>query len=83
MITLPKREVPTEDVPDMTRDELESEWRKAKECFDQALVQKTEADRAYVAAANTLNALDRLVKKVEQRAVVAKRAAAKSLFQTT
>ncbi len=82
MIALTKREVPTGDFHDMTRDELESEWRKAQECFDQVLVQKTETDRIYVAAATRLNTLDRLVKKVEQRAVVAKREAAKSLLRT-
>jgi hypothetical protein len=82
MMTLQKREAPTGDIPDMTHDELDSEWRKAKACFDQALIQKTEADRSYVAAAIRLNTLDRLVKKVEQRAAVARREAAKSLVRT-
>ncbi|HEX8230765.1 MAG TPA: hypothetical protein VF826_15825 [Chloroflexia bacterium] len=66
----------------MTRDELASEWRKARVSFDQALAEKTEADRIYLAAAVRLNTLDRLVKQVEQRAAVAKRAAAKALTQT-
>jgi hypothetical protein len=79
MKILLKREVPTRDFPDMTRDELESEWDKTKECFDQALVQKIETDRIYVAAANKLNILERLVKKVDQRAALERRAAAKSL----
>lgn len=82
MITLLKKEVPTRDIPDMTREELDSEWREAKACFDQALAEKTETDRIYVAAATRLNTLDRLVKKVEQRAAVEKRAAAKFLFRT-
>ena len=82
MHTMPRREIAAGDFPEMTRDELASEWRNAKECFDQALVQKTETDRIYVAAATRLNTLDRLVKQVEQRAAVAKRAAAKALFLT-
>ncbi len=82
MITLLKREVPAVDFPDMTRDELAIEWRKAKGCFDQALAQKTETDRVYVAAATRLNTLDRLVKKVEQREAVDRRAAAKSLVRS-
>jgi hypothetical protein len=82
MIVLPRRDVPTRDFPDMTPDELESEWRKAKECFDQALVQKIETDRIYLAAATRLNTLDRVVKKVEQRAIFAEREAAKHIFQT-
>ena len=81
MIILPKSEGPTGDLPDMTNDELKSEWYKAKGSFDQALVQKTETDRIYVAAATRLNTLDRLVKKVEQRAAIARRAAAKFLFR--
>ncbi len=81
MITLLKREIPVRDDIGMTRDELESEWIKAKECFDQALAQKTEADRIYIAAATQLNTLDRLVKKVEQRAAGVRRQAAKSLSQ--
>lgn len=82
MITLQKREVSTGDLSNMTRDELESEWLKAKESFDQALARKTETDRTYLAAAARLNALERVVKKVEQRAAVDRRAAAKSLFRT-
>ncbi len=82
MITLQKREAPTVADPDMTPDELESEWRKAKERFDQALAQKIETDRIYVAAATGLNTLDRLVKKTEHRAAAARREAAKSLFRT-
>jgi hypothetical protein len=82
MITLPKREASSGDLPEMTRAELDSEWRKAKACFDQALAQKTETDRQYVAAATKLNTLDRMVKKVEQRAAVDRRAAAKFLFRT-
>jgi hypothetical protein len=81
MINLTRKAVATEDIPDLTRNELESEWSKAKELFDEALAQKTEADRIYIAAANRLNLVERMVKKVEQRAVVAKRAAAKALFQ--
>jgi predicted ribosome quality control (RQC) complex YloA/Tae2 family protein len=81
MKILHKREVPTRDFTDMTRNELESEWDKTKECFDQALVQKIETDRIYVAAANKLNILERLVKKVDQRAAVASRSAAKYLRQ--
>lgn len=82
MITLLKRDAATDDFPDMTREELDSEWRKAKKCFDQALAEKTDVDRAYVAAATRLNTLERLVKKVEQRAAVARREAAKSLLRT-
>ena len=79
---LPRKDVPTRDFPDMMPDELESEWRKAKECFDQALVQKIETDRIYLAAATRLNTLDRVVKRVEQRAIFARREAAKDLVRT-
>jgi hypothetical protein len=83
MIVLTKKsEVPTRDFPDMTRTELETECRDAKESYDQALVQKTETDRIYVAAAIRLNTVDRLVKKVEQRMALARRAAAKYSFRT-
>jgi hypothetical protein len=77
-----KSEVPTRDFPDMTRNELESERSRAKECFDEALVQKTETDRIYVAAATRLNRVDRMVKKVEQRVALARRTAAKYPFLT-
>ncbi len=83
MIVLTKKsEVPTRDFPAMTRNELETESRDAKECFDQALIQKTETDRIYVAAAIRLNTVVRLVKKVEQRVALARRAAAKYSFRT-
>ena len=81
MITLPRRKATTEAPPDMTHDELQIEWRKAKVCFDQALIEKTECDRIYVAAATWLNTLERLVKKVEQRSAVDKREAARSLLR--
>jgi hypothetical protein len=76
------RQDPPEDFLDMTLDELLAEWTNAKRRFDQALLQKTEADRIYVAAANKLNALERVMKKVERRAVVARRSAAKSVLRT-
>ncbi len=79
MRTMQKREVSNVDLPDMTLAELENEWLDAKECFEQALARKTETDRVYAAAAGRLNALERLVKKVEYRAVVARREAAKLL----
>ena len=82
MITLAKREIPTRGSLDMTGDELEGEWRRARACFDQALVEKTVIDRAYVVAATRLNTLDRLVKQVEQRAAAARRAAAKATDET-
>jgi hypothetical protein len=83
MIVLTKKgEVPIRDFPNMTRNELESESRDAKECFDQALVQKIETDRIYVAAATRLNTVDRLMKKVEQRVALAKRTAARYSFRT-
>ena len=73
--------VATRDLPDMLPEELEREWRKAKECFDQARALKQETDRNYIAAANRLNMLDRLAKKVGQRAAIESRAAARSLIQ--
>ena len=73
MIVLAKNNIPTTDVPTMTRDELESEWRKAKECFYEARAQKIETDRLYVVAANQLNTLERLMKKVERQAAFSKR----------
>jgi hypothetical protein len=82
MIFLPRREVTIGDFPDMNRDELDIEWRKAKVSFDQALAQKTETDSIYIAAANRLNTFDRVVKKVEQRAAANRREAAKSLLRT-
>ncbi|HEX8597617.1 MAG TPA: hypothetical protein VF952_03780 [Chloroflexia bacterium] len=81
MITLSRRETIVASSHDMTRAELESEWRNARVSFEQALAAKTEADRVYVAAATRLNTLDRLVKQVEQRAAAAKRAAVKALIQ--
>ena len=73
--------VATRDLPDMHPDELKREWRKAKECFDQARTLKQETDRNFVAAANRLNMLDRLAKKAEQRAAIESRAAARSLIE--
>jgi hypothetical protein len=76
------RQDPSEDFLDMTLNELLAEWTNAKRGFDQALIQKTETDRIFVAAANKLNALERVVKKVQRRAVVARRSEAKSLLRT-
>jgi hypothetical protein len=82
MVTMLKRQDPSEDFLDMTLDELLAEWTNARKHFDQALTQKTEADRIFVAAANKLNALERVVKKVQRRAVVAQRSAAKSILRS-
>jgi hypothetical protein len=82
MVTMLKRQDPSEDSLDMTLDELLAEWTNARKHFDQALTKKTEADRIFVAAANKLNALERVVKKVERRAVVAQRNAAKSILRS-
>ena len=83
MITSPVRsEAPGGDFPDMTGAELDRKYRDAKECFDQALAEKNRADRIYVAAATRLNTLDRMVKKVEQRAAANRRAAARVRLQT-
>jgi hypothetical protein len=73
MIVLAKNNIPTGDVPTMTRDELEIEWRKANESFFEARAQKVETDRLYVAAANQLNTLERMMKKVERQAAFSKR----------
>jgi hypothetical protein len=78
MLTFPKIEDPAQDFPAMTRDELETKQCEAREYFDRALLQKIETDRIYVAAATRLNTLDRLVRKVQQRAAVDRRAAAKA-----
>jgi len=83
MLTFPKIEQAAQDFPVMTRDELETEQCEAREYFDRALIQKIETDRIYVAAATKLNTLDRLVRKVEQRAAVDRRAAAKALLRTS
>jgi hypothetical protein len=82
MVTVLNRQDPSEDFLDMTLDELLAEWTNAKKRFDQALIQKTETDRIFVAAANKLNALERVVKKVQRRAVVAQRSAAKSILRS-
>lgn len=82
MVTMLNRQDPSNDSPDITYDELMVEWSSAKRGFDHALIQKTETDRIFVAAANKLNTLERVVKKVERRAVVARRSAAKSLLRT-
>lgn len=66
----------------MTIAELEKQWLKAKHCFEAALVHKTETDRTYVAAAGRLNAVERIVKKAQLRALVAERVAAKQAVQT-
>jgi hypothetical protein len=82
MVTMLNRQDPSEDFLDMTLNELLAEWTNAKRGFDQALIQKTETDRIFVASANKLNALERVVKKVQRRAVVARRSEAKSLLRT-
>lgn len=82
MILTAKKQLPTRDIPITTRGELESEWRKAKECFDQALARKTETDLLYVAAATQLNTIERLVKKMEHQATLAKREANRSIQRT-
>ena len=82
MIAPAKQGILTRDIPTVTRDELASDWRNAKECFDQALAQKTEADRVYVAAATRLNTIERQVKKLEKQDAHALREAAKSLRGT-
>lgn len=82
MVTMLNRQDPSEDFLDMTLNELLAEWTNAKRGFDQALIQKTETDRIFVAAANKLNALERVVKKVQRRAIVARRSEAKSLLRT-
>jgi hypothetical protein len=73
MLVLTKNKIPTADVPTMTRDELEGEWRKANEYFYEVRAQKIETDRLYVAAANQLNTLERLMKKVERQEAFSKR----------
>ena len=78
MIIRAKGKVPTRDIPIITRDELESDWRKARECFEQALAQKIETNRLYVAAATKLNTIERLVKRVKKQEMLAKRVAARS-----
>ncbi len=83
MLTLTRTENTSIASPDMTQSELDSEWRTAKASFEQALAQKTETDRIYVAAANRLNTLERVIKKVEQRAAVDRRAAAKFLVRVS
>ena len=80
MITQRRKDFSTGDLPEMTRDELEREWHKARESYDEALVQKTAMDQIYLAAANKLNKLDRLIQKVERNAADAKRAAARTLL---
>lgn len=78
MTVIRKNEVPVRDFPIMTRDELENEWKEAKERFAQALASKTEADEVYLAAATQLNTIERLLKKVEQQRAGTIRRAAKS-----
>ena len=79
MIVLSRSEAMGREFPDMTRDELQIEWRTAKVSFDEALLQKTETDRIYVAAATSLNRLDRLMKKVAQREITEQREEARSI----
>ena len=73
MLVLSKNRVPITDVPAKTRDELESEWLKAQENFNEVRAQKIEIDRLYVAAANHLNTVERLMKKVERQKAFSKR----------
>lgn len=81
MLTLARTEVAQGISPNMTCAELDSELCEAKRCFEQALAQKNEIDRIYLAAANKLNMLERVKKKVEQRAAADKRAADKFLVR--
>jgi hypothetical protein len=73
MIVLAKNNIPTRDMPTMSRDELESEWHKAQEYFYEVRAQKIETDRLYIAAANQLNTVERLMKKVERQEAFSKR----------
>jgi hypothetical protein len=78
VIVLQSNEAVNREFPTMTRDELESAWRKAIEYFEQARAQKNEVDRVYIAAANELNAIERMVRKLDQRAAVARHHAEKA-----
>ena len=82
MLTMPRRDVATRDMPEVSVDDLDREWRTARKSFDEARARKMEVDRLYLAAATRLNTLDRMVKKVEQRLALERRAAAKSLAQS-
>ena len=73
MIVLTKNNIATREVPTLSRDELEVEWRKANEYFFEVRAQKVETDRLYVAAANQLNTLERQLKKMERQAAFGKR----------
>jgi hypothetical protein len=53
--------------------DLEEEWRKALERYDRARARKNEVDLIYVEAATELNAIERLVKKMEKRQELARR----------
>jgi hypothetical protein len=79
MIVLQRNIAAKSEIPTMTREELESAWHKAMEYFEQTRAQKVEVDHVYLAAANELNAIERLVHKLDHRAAMARREAEKAL----
>ena len=83
MITIPKSKFDTRDLLDVSPAELQREHLQVQERFVQARLRKQEADRDHIIAAHELNMLDRLMKKVEQREAFDRRAAARSLIEST
>jgi hypothetical protein len=78
-----KKELGPREFPTMTREELEHAWRQASEYFQQARTQKMAVDRVYQAAAIELNAIERLIQKMEQRDAVARRTAERASRTST
>ena len=64
-----------EMTPEMKREELQILLQDATEIFSVARAKKSEIDLIYVAAANRLNSVERVVTKMNQRAVLVKRQA--------
>jgi hypothetical protein len=73
MIVLTNNDIVKREFPSVSRDELEDQWREAKAIYERAQAQKTEIDRIYLAAANELNRLERLMNKAKRRAMLTER----------
>lgn len=72
-IVLSDKDMLKREFPSMSRDELDVQWREALDAYEQARAQKTEIDRVYMAAANELNRLERLMNKMKRRDMLGQR----------
>ena len=72
-IVLSDKDMLKREFPSVSRDELDVQWRESLDTYEQARTQKAEVDRVYMAAANELNRLERLMNKMKRRDMFAQR----------